>query len=163
MSVGVFVEGPSDRPHVLRGTKELGFDIPVRAGHGSFQGSSLLAQWRTVVHRVPEQKIVFVFDRDKEADVRRLLAEQPHAVRGRTVVFLIAPWRGIEDFTEGKLEGQTLKDYESQRAQGASKRLLAQAFVGRLDAKLLREDPWLSGVFAECLRCRCPAGQTIPG
>ena len=88
MSVAVFVEGPTDKTIVLKVCKEFGFDLPVRAGYGTFRGTAVLKQWRRLVGFVGERKIVFLFDADKQSDVEKLLATKPTSIPGRTVVFL---------------------------------------------------------------------------
>lgn len=161
MSVGVFVEGPSDRTILRRVCQEFGFDLPVRAGHGPYHGSRVLKEWRKLASLVSEQKLLFVFDADKEADVIKALAEKPAPIPNRTIVFLVAPWRGIEDFTESRLDDAARADYEQQRAQGVSKRILAELFAPRIARNRLLEDDWIANTLVSCLNCQCPRQQTV--
>lgn len=161
LNVGVFVEGASDRSVLLRVCQEYGFDLSVRARHGNYQGSRVLNEWRKLASRVPEQKLIFVFDADKEPDVARLLADKPNAIANRSVVFLVAPWRGIEDFTENMLDDAARIDYEEQRAQGVSKRILAELFAPRITRNRLLEHAWIANTLVKCLQCQCPPDRTV--
>jgi hypothetical protein len=161
LSVGIFVEGPSDRTILRRVCAACGFDLPVRAGHGHYQGHRVLKEWRKLVSLVSEQKLIFVFDADKEPDVLKLLADKPAPIPNRTVVFLVAPWGGIEDFTEKRLDDTARDDYEQQRAQGVSKRILAELFAPRITRNRLLEDDWIANTLVSCLKCQCPPQRTV--
>jgi hypothetical protein len=162
MTVGIFVEGPSDKTILLRAVNEFGVrGIPVRAGYGTHQGTALLREWRALSGRVREEKLVFVFDSDRKNDVEAELQSKPAPVPAKQIVLLTAPWKGIEAFTEAHLEGDALHEYDVQRQRGISKRVLAESFVGRISAAKLIQDPWLSEVLVPCIGCNCPPGSCI--
>ncbi|MBM4395371.1 MAG: hypothetical protein FJ087_06735 [Deltaproteobacteria bacterium] len=132
--VALFVEGVSDKPAIKRLCELAGFSsVPVRAGHAQWQGAALLSRWRDIVRLVSQEKVVFLFDRDMKAAVdAEIICGRERPVPGRKVVMLVAPWKGIEEFTEQHLGEADLADYKAARASGASKKELAERFGRRL-------------------------------
>jgi hypothetical protein len=121
----------------------------------------VLKEWRAIASRVTEQKLVFVFDADKQPDVAGLLAQKPTPIPQRTVVLLVAPWKGIEDFVETRLDDVARAEYQAQRSQGVSKRILAEGFAPRLKRDAVVGDNWVAKTLVPCLECRCPPQQTV--
>lgn len=100
MLVALYVEGPSDKTVLRKILAVLGLGhVPVRAGHGSWRGDALLTNWRSVVQIAPEEKVVFLFDRNKTNQVDAVLRRES-GVLARTIVMLCGVWEGAEDLIE---------------------------------------------------------------
>lgn len=161
MAAVVYVEGPSGKRvwlHVLR-LKRL-HSVPVRAGHGAFQGQALLSRWDRLVALANSEKVILLLDSNKRAEAQQILSTAS-SVPGKAVAFLTTPWRGIEEFTESHLDERDLADYQAACGNRLHKKVLAELFADKLSLTKVDADEWIASVLVSCLDCQCPPGTTI--
>lgn len=164
MSVAVTVEGPSDKEvfrkivRILVGDADAAV-IPVRAGHGPFQGQAILDRLDEVVRGYSERKILVVVDSNLAEKAKRVV-QDASPPPGKTVCILVAPWKGAEKFVEDHLPNSEVGDFRRER-RAISKKKLAELFAPRLSPKKVSNNTWLSNTFVRSLKCDCPHGTVI--
>jgi hypothetical protein len=94
VSLAIITEGPSDKPVIKRTLSILRpgqnpASVPVRAGHGPYQGEAILDHLQDVVRVASEDKIIVIVDAGLAAKAASVVQGPPPT--GKVVCVLVAP------------------------------------------------------------------------